>query len=560
MADDVIKRLVTQFVIDAGDALTKGKQMAEMTQKVKAEIRALMEQGLSMKDAWSGLFSANITQKIEATRASIARLKAELKSMDESGVSTIGGGTSSTKAELQAQQVILAQLNKEAKAYGVAGRNAQAEIAKEVQNLNRAYQANVSLQKNVAGSLQQTASAANSARSGFAGLGDAAKYVFGTVLGIGAIQVLQKIIAYLNQAMQSGFELSKGIFQLDVAVRALRRSGLDITLQEVYSQLDKLQAKFGVFSRKELREGAAAFFNLNRDLNLTKEQLFAIQDAVATLAVVNGRSMDEVQRTVALALSSGYTEGLQRLGVSINRVTIAEQAAVMGWKQGYTALTENQRAQATAILLLEKTLKYEEDLAAYQKTLPGQIESNTKAWEDYTAAIGEASLPLKEIGSALLEKLGEALLYVIPIIVGATIALEQLIHLISSAQTSESFSKAFKEGADAAAKYANLISTIYSNVPMEQKLSAISEYVMPTMGENAFVPLDDSAEKLAAEVSDILDTLEKEFQDILTDHERKLRDLETDFLRDIAKIDRDLANDLAEIDRDLQNKKDECVC
>ena len=238
---------------------------------------------------------------------------------------------------------------------------------------------------------------AETAATGFKGalssLGNVGKYVFGTILGLGAVQSLRKLIDYFQQAIQYGYEFTKAVYQLSIGINAIRRVGVEITLKDVYENLDRLQEKFGIFSRKELVEGSASLINLTRDFGFTKDKIFELQDAIATLAVVNGRAMDDVQRTVALAISSGYTEGLQRLGVSINRVTIALEAQRLGWGRNYMSLTEQQRAQATYNLILRKTAKYQDDLEAYQRTAPGRIDKAKTAWKDLGTTLGETVIP-----------------------------------------------------------------------------------------------------------------------------------------------------------------------
>lgn len=240
--------------------------------------------------------------------------------------------------------------------------------------------------------------AAEKAAGGFkdslSSLGSVGKFVFGTVLGLGAVQILRNIIGYFQQAAQYGYEFAKAVFQLQIGINAIRRVGVEITLQDMYENLDKLQAKFGIFSRKELVEGAAQLINLTRDFGMTKDQIFELQDAIATLAVVNGRAMDDVQRTVALAISSGYTEGLQRLGVSINRVTIALEAERLGFGRNYMSLTETQRAQATYNLILQKTAKYQDDLEEYQRTAPGRIDAAKASFTNLATTIGELVIPV----------------------------------------------------------------------------------------------------------------------------------------------------------------------
>lgn len=261
--------------------------------------------------------------------------------------------------------------------------------------------------------LKKTKDAANSATtsykdlsrvlSSFGGVGSVLATALTGPLGVilAIVAALKLFTDQLKLVAQAGYEFAKATYQLQIGLNAIRRTGTEITLRDVYDNLDRLQAKFGIFSRKELVEGSAALINLTRDFKLTKDQIFNLQDAIATLAVVNGRAMDDVQRTVALAISSGYTEGLQRLGVSINRVTIALEAQRLGWGRNYMSLTESQRAQATYNLILQKTKKYQDDLESYQLKAPGMIDSATASWKDLKTAIGDLIIPLGVLAGLL---------------------------------------------------------------------------------------------------------------------------------------------------------------
>ena len=213
-------------------------------------------------------------------------------------------------------------------------------------------------------------------------------------LGLSLISVLKSVIGYFKDAAVAAYDFSKALFQLQAGVNAMRRSGMEISTKDVLENIKRLRSEFGQFSTKELVEGTAQLINLTRDFGATKEQIFELQDAIVKLAIINGRAMDDVQRTVALALSSGYTEGLQRLGVSINRVTIAQKALELGYSGNYMALTELQRYQATEILILEKTSKYQDDLNQYIDTAPGKIDTAKASWADLSYTIGQLVLPV----------------------------------------------------------------------------------------------------------------------------------------------------------------------
>lgn len=355
MTDQADETIVVRYVVEAQDAIARAKEFRTQVDSIKTQLKEMAaSSGQSFKDLAVGMQQAaksNFQSKI----AEIRQVGAETKR-----------SASEIQSAVQAETNTYNQL-----------KSAISTATKEITQSN------------------------TQAKASFSSLAVG----IGAALGISAINLVrnffQSFINYCKEAIQSGYELAKGLYQINVGVNALRRAGTDITFIDVLQQLQKLKSEFGIFATKDLVVGASAFLNLNRDMGFTKKQLFDLQEAVATLAVVNGRAMDEVQKTVALALSSGYTEGLQRLGVSINRVTIAEEAARLGYAKSYMALTEQQRALATYNLILEKTAVYSDDLLQYQKTLPGAIDATTAAITDATSKTGQNLLDLKYLWGQL---------------------------------------------------------------------------------------------------------------------------------------------------------------
>jgi hypothetical protein len=430
----------------------------------------------------------------------------------------------------------------------------------------------VQYNKALSTALQEVQKESGQTGKAFMGMGDIAKYVFGTILGLSAIQILRQVVQWLGQAAQSGYEFTKAIFQLGIAVNALRRSGIDITFNEITENLERLRQKFKIFSTKELVEGSAAFFNLNRDLGLTKDQLFEMQDAVATLAIVNGRAMDDVQRTVALALSSGYTEGLQRLGVSINRVNITQEAMRIGFKGSYLALTEQERALATYNLLVQKTAKYADDLTQYYKTLPGAIDSATATIEDQKRAIGEnlqvVTLLVKLVQQAYLAYVSftNPILLIIKNIKELRTRFEAFYAVLY--ENYPIFHTMEKVFITLGRKFENVVNKMHSNwylfikgikegirdIPfLEQSFKLLEAYEkkleeLKKKQEIGLVPAEDD-EKVVEAAQKFVD----EWKDIQENAEDSREKSHLDYLRDIERMDRDAARDRLEIEYDLQN-------
>ena len=457
----------------------------------------------------------------------------------------------------------------------------------------------------VGGALRELNAEAKAAEKGinilgmkFSGLGDILKFVFVGLLGGSIIGVFRQFISLLTEAAEKANKFVKAIFQLELGIRALRRVGIDITTQEMLNNLDKINASLGmVFSKVQLIEGAAQFSNLIRNLGFTKDEIFELQKAVATFAVVNGRAMDDVQRTIALALSSGYTEGLQRLGVSINRLTIAEKAATLGFEGGYTALTEQQRAMATQIILLEQAALYADDLATYQTTLAGQLEITNAQLVDQKALLGKDILPLQKAWNNLLIAFYNLLrlgikLFTPFIALGDAFAAV----LVSWGESIEETEKIISEGKIFTAKFwfdkavdtaEIFVETFFSRLlsafrdkevivdielNLKQPKISIREGVFGEQVGLGKEVWDENVDRLISAIEDAGNktlTLEEETakkrkklnEDLQDDLAKITQDgvgdrlkIESDYLADLDKLERDAAHRRADLARDLQQR------
>ena len=373
--------------------------------------------------------------------------------------------------------------------------------------------------------------------------------------GISLQQMLQSVINYLKQAAQAGYDFAKSVYQLQIGINAIRRTGSDMTFGDMTENIDALKEKFGTFSTAELMKGSAALINLTRDFGFAKEEVFKLQDAVATLATVNGRAMDDVQRTVALAISSGYTEGLQRLGVSINRVTIALEAERLGFGRNYMSLTEQQRAQATYNILLAKTAVYMDDLASYQKTAPGMVDKLTAAWKDFTAAQGNTLLQLFGGLIGLLANLLNALTWVQQKVLDNFNAVSLFIKGLSmlAAGIQGVINKLDDLGGMNVIEKMVALGKAFQDAARMYNRPKLSEPAQDTGGiknlveeaEKSVEGQIEAEEKLVAAIQKAAD----EIIDITRDAAEKRADLATDLQRDLEDIERDGANKRIEIEQ-----------
>ena len=441
------------------------------------------------------------------------------------------------KVEEAAAKIKIGNLTGTAEDRATIKKDVLAEMRTNIQNYSQAMTMALSKTKE---EFARTEGSAKSLVGGLSALGNVARFVFSSVLGITAIGILRGIVDWFGKAAQAGYEFSKSLFQLSAGVNAMRRAGTDITFADMLSNIKKIKAEFPIFSIPELVKGASELINLTRDFGFTRDRIFEVQDAIIKLAIINGRAMDDVQRTVALALSSGYTEGLQRLGVSINRINIATKAASLGYAEYYNALTEVERAEATAILLLEKTAKYQNDLNEYQKKFPGLIDASNASLKDMSTQIGVVVLPIWALFMRTLQHaadfftrfFGEAL----PNILG--MATDYFARMVFVFQQGWEIISGEREEFD------------FERIAKQAKAAA--DLVKGYFSGDAFKLPEPEVKKggLKEFTDEQLDAYESAFRDLMDlkeDYDEKLKDLEINLLEDLAKIDREYLDRRKEI-------------
>jgi len=437
-------------------------------------------------------------------------------------------------------------------------------------------------------SLQELNTTAGKTQTVFNSLGSAAGLVFGSILGVTAVTAVRKLIDYLVQATSAGYDFSKAMFSIVAGVNVMRRSGIDITVKDVMTNIKELRNEFRQFSEKELVVGAGALLNLTRDFGYTKDQIFELQGAIVKLAIVNGRAMDDVQRTVALAISSGYTEGLQRLGVSINRVTIAEEAARLGYGKSYLALTELQRAEATYNVILEKTAAYQDDLNAYLDSAPGKIDSMKSSWTDLSKNVGAIILPslggLADILQKMLNFFTRVAGGVIPTLLAnlggyfvreAGVIGEMWKVILGKKSMDEiDWDTIESRSKEAVQRVKDAIATGMREELPEAELGIVSgdeseQELIQNFGDlvERLIDLQEDAnddrtkleQDLVNDLANIDDDFHRDNEDSWNDYYQKLEDIQSDLASDTAKAERDLAYDIEDLNRDTQQRLEDAA-
>lgn len=248
---------------------------------------------------------------------------------------------------------------------------------------------------NLDGELKQKPKDAGAVSTAFSKLGDISKFVFGTVLGISAIQILRDIAQWFGNALKSGEEFAQSIFKLTASVHALQRVGFDITMKDTLEILDKLGKRYAMFSQKELVDGVAQVQLLTRSFGFSKEQMQQTFEVAATLSSVLGKDFNEAARETALFLSSGYAESMQKAGLAVNRLTVQQEAHRKGIEKSYMTMTEQERSMAALSLVYREIGPLMKEVDDYQKSEIGQLKIAATQYENVKNAIGMKLIPVK---------------------------------------------------------------------------------------------------------------------------------------------------------------------
>ncbi|MBU2177691.1 MAG: hypothetical protein KJ556_21575, partial [Gammaproteobacteria bacterium] len=219
------------------------------------------------------------------------------------------------------------------------------------------------------------------------------KDAINTAIGIGLYRLVHQAINFIKSLMEAGEEAALTVFRLGTAIHALQRMGTAVTVTETLKMVRELRKEYGVFTTQEIMGGVANIMLLSRSFKFASDQMRTMLEISADLAIVLGKDMNDAAKELALFISSGYGEALQRAGIAVNRLSVVQEAWRMGIKKSYMELTEAERAQAAYNLLAAHAADLHEDALKYQDDIIGKIRAQKAEVENLTNAIGLGLLP-----------------------------------------------------------------------------------------------------------------------------------------------------------------------
>jgi len=244
--------------------------------------------------------------------------------------------------------------------------------------------------------LQAMASATNTARGAFTSLGGVARTVFGGILGITAISTIRDFIQMLNQGVDAAMEFEKSTYLMEIGIKALQKTGFDTTIEYWKEQLIKFKEIFPIFTQQEIVGGFSVAILKLREYGASQEEINRILEISGTLALAYGRDFQEMVNSVSGAITRGYFEALQSMGIAIGRINIMQDAMQEGLTGGLQALTEQERFRLAFNILEENVGVLEEDFQELGT-------AGEASFIQLRAATAKSADALRELGETFIE-------------------------------------------------------------------------------------------------------------------------------------------------------------
>jgi hypothetical protein len=387
----------------------------------------------------------------------------------------------------------------------------------------------------------------------FQNLGSVGQFVFGSVLGLTAVSALRNLVREFQDLVKAGFEYAQVLNKLVISTNILQEKGYNITLQETLDLVKELNQEFPIFSRKEIIEGVGYIQLLSQNLTLTSDQMKNLAEVAGGLAVILGKDVNEASKELALFLSSGYGEALQRAGILASKAAVMHELLAMGVKTSYNETSAAIRAQAGYNVIMRDAIKLVEKAKEVQESDAYAVVRLSSAWKDLTNAIGIGLVPILAVlydASTKVVK-GWQKLYVIGQAVSSIMA-------TSATTTIPILVRGFQFLSDA---IKGVFNPLYN---FKEEIKKFNDDITKIWSEGFNKALSQRLPDLFGEMKDSAigaGTAIEEAAEIIygatLDLHSKLTDAQDQFISDTLKLEQDFQRDLEKIDRDGNIKRED---
>ena len=248
---------------------------------------------------------------------------------------------------LQALNQELAKKKKDFKAVGTSAKETSAVISQSTKKEER--------------DVKDSTKAVKKKQKAWENLGKAIKK-FALVAVAAVVLGLRRVVRWMAEAATASVEFQRTMYLFEVSIRALQRVGFDTTIAEWREEIERFKEQFPIFSEQEVVSAITNATLKMREYQFTMEEINNILELSAVLARATGKDFGELATQITGALTRGYFEALQNLGIPIGRITVMQEAYNQGLEQSFTMLSEAERAHLGYQIVMRHTAVITEDL------------------------------------------------------------------------------------------------------------------------------------------------------------------------------------------------------
>lgn len=210
---------------------------------------------------------------------------------------------------------------------------------------------------------------------------------------VGLYASLSTLLDIYKRVTDAAIEFSKVQFQLQVNVRANQRLyGVQAgTIAEWRSEVERLRATYGVFSRQDLTSAISQVQTLTRQYGFSRKQTLDLVEVAAQLAETYGTDIGSAL-SQATSFLQGNSRALEAYSIDASEASFRTQAVkddILELGAGWDSLSDAEKALARYNFLLQQTAPLADDAAKAQETFGGQLQAAKARQDELLASIGE---------------------------------------------------------------------------------------------------------------------------------------------------------------------------
>ncbi len=422
--------------------------------------------------------------------------------------------------------------------------------------------------------LMKTLKASGLLQTGFAGLAGALGAV--AIAATAVIVPLILFVKWSKEGLQIALRNEETHQRLALAVRQHQRAlgELSPTQKEAVMFAEELADRFNT-AQIEMESLTATALFMTREFKLSTKETFALAEAATVLGISAGVGAESALRSITNFMLTGYTQGLQQLGIFMDEATLFAKAYEMGLVTLTGELDTNAKALAGAALIQEEAAKAAEDATMASQTYAKAIDKARARSDEAKESLGNFFEPLaalwEQIKSLIVVELIKGFMDVIEWAVRATGWITALVKTIGDVAEAIKTAKAEGDLLGLAGAFSGFtfIKQMEENVAIQEEISDRIVDSWDDIGKNAeagALTAAEAAEELKVKLINAgrgirkeLDKLEEAFREkmaqIVRRYEEAKAKIDLDFTRRRTDAGVSFRRDIADIDQDARESE-----